>query len=115
MFFARPDVVFIAVWGFVLALYVPFPTNLTPPFDPSVAAMLGFNMLTAPLIFYLVRRRMRRVEGPEPNIPQLRLSTLDLCLTNEFLQRAMLVWVALYTLLVTYSGGLPLIWSLMGI
>jgi oligosaccharide repeat unit polymerase len=115
MFFARPDVVFIAVWGFVLALYLPFPTNLTPPFNPNVVAMLGFNMLTAPLIFFLVRRRMRAVDGPEPNIRQLRLSNVDLRLTNEFLQRLMLVWVGLYTLLVVYSGGLPLIWAVMGI
>ena len=115
MFFARPDVVFIAAWGFVLALYVPFPTNLTPPFDPSVAAMLGFNMLTAPLIFYLVRRRMRAVEGPETSTPQFRLSSLDVRLTTEFLQRAMLVWISLYTVIVIYSGGLPVIWSLMGI
>ena len=115
MFLARPDVVFIGAWTLVLALYLPFPTNLTPPFNPVVAVMLGFNMVTAPIIFYIVRRRLRAVEGPEPPVSRVEFSGLDLRLTNEFLKRAMLIWAALYVTMVIYSGGLPVFWAYLGI
>lgn len=111
---SRPDFAFAGVWLFVILAYLPFETALTPPFHPAVAAMLGFNILTAPVVYWLVKRAMARRYGEAPAVTSPRLSPLDVQFLRRFLLIMCILWAALFLAATVYSGGLPLVWSLVG-
>lgn len=111
---ARPDFAFASVWLLVILAYLPFTTALTPAFNPAVAAMLAFNILTAPIVYFFVKRLMVVRRGPLPANPAPRLSALDVQVLERFLLIMCLLWSAFFLAETVYSGGIPIIWALTG-
>lgn len=108
---ARPDMAFIVPWSIVLACYLPLSTPLTPPFDSAVAAVLFYNLVTAPLIYCVVDWAVsRRLGAPGATSPTLDADTIQLL--GKFLVAIMVVWGGVFAASIAYSGGLPLIWAL---
>lgn len=107
---ARPDLAFGAAWLIVLAAYLPITTMLNPALHTKTVVMLGFNILTAPLIFMLVRRAVVRKSGPAQSLAD----KVDTKLVARFLGIALVLWGVLEFAAIAYSRGLPIIWSLTG-
>jgi oligosaccharide repeat unit polymerase len=109
----RPDVGFIIPWLVVLAAYLPLETSITPPINPGVALMLGFNLLSAPLICRWTEARISRRMGKE-RVQRICLSKATAEFFFRFLCGSLCIWAAAFLLSVVYSGGLPIIWALTG-
>ncbi len=111
---SRPDFVFGLTWLGVLAVYVPFPTMLTPPIESSVATMLLINILTGPVIYELIRKAIAKHSGDRSFVVQPRLSLLDQKFLIDFLYGLIALWIAIWVVSIAYSGGLPLLWYFTG-
>lgn len=111
---SRPDVVFAMVWLMVLAVYVPFPTMITPSLGTGVSAMLLFNILTAPAIYCVIRKVIEKKLGTRYPISNPSVSSFDEKLITKFIYILMAVWVTIFVVNVAYSGGVPLVWYLTG-
>lgn len=111
--FARPDVAFCVPWLIVLTCYLPLTTVLSPVFDTRIAWMLGFNMLSAPLILFMVNRAVSKRLGYE-EIARPILDPVNAQLLHRFTTSLFLVWLTTFAASVVFSGGLPIIWSVTG-
>ena len=75
--------------------------------------MLGFNMVSAPIIYYWLRGQLSS-KGKELAPQDFRcIDPADLLLIRSFAFLIFSVWGALYILNVAYSGGIPLLWAVM--
>src|SRR5438445_7209029 len=109
----RPDVIFCLVWSLVLAISVPVPTLVTPPIAAELGYVLIFNILSAPLIYAVIRKRVENKLGPKPDINGIHLDAASLDGIRRFLRVCMAVWIIVFILNIVVSGGLPIIWYLM--
>lgn len=112
--FSRPDVIFATIWGFVLLLYIPVPTIITPPLGGDVMTMLLVNICSGPIIYTLVRVSVERNAGKRRPVERPAVSDVDRQLMVRFLKIVMAVWIAIFVINVLASGGFPLLWYLTG-
>jgi oligosaccharide repeat unit polymerase len=110
----RPDVIFCLVWLLVLAIYLPIPTLVTPPIAAELGFVLAFNILSAPLIYTVIRKRVENRLGPKPDLNDIHLDAATLVGIRRFLRVCIFVWIIIFILNIVASGGLPIIWYLTG-
>jgi oligosaccharide repeat unit polymerase len=110
----RPDAIFCAVWLVVLAIYIPVPSVVTPPLPMNLILLLAFNLLTAPIIYQLVRHRIETRLGRRSDIHGVILTPPDRVAITRFLRLSMAMWIVIMVMNIVTSGGLPIIWYLTG-
>jgi len=110
----RPDVIFCFVWLLVLAIYLPVPTLVTPPIAAELGFVLAFNILSAPLIYAVIRKRVENRLGPKSDVDGVHLDAASLDGIRRFLRVCLVVWTVIFVLNIVASGGLPIIWYLRG-
>lgn len=104
----RPDAAFAAIWLLVLAIYSPAIVNFFP--EPSTTIFLmvaGSIAIAAGGSFLLERFTPSAVAAPPPT---------DLVIfSTPFILAVFAVWTAGFALIIAYSGGLPVFWSIEGL
>lgn len=109
---ARPDLAFIAIWSLVLAAYLPITTSLNPDLQSKTIAMLAFNLASAPLAFWAMKRIT--LERGRAGSSSRALGGLSVAFLGRFAGILIVLWAAIEIASILYSGGLPLVWSLTG-
>lgn len=107
--FARPDYVFFTLWGTVLLLWMMFPVGFITFPDTRVILLIVGNILTGFIIYRLVRGKRAALLRDK-----VTLNFPDQCYLYSLARLVFIAWFFLYTINIIYSGGVVLIWRLVG-
>lgn len=108
---SKPQLLFAGVWvtAFLLARLVE--TTMSVPFGWDMY-LLVFGGIVG---FYMVAGLIRFLSPIDRSIPRFPApSDLDLAILSDFIVRVFAVWLLGFLVNVAYSGGMPIIWLLLG-
>lgn len=107
---SRPDVAFLALWSICTLLAISAPEGLKVDFEASFLYLILFNITTFFVIYRVIAACYGQVRLPAKNLVSERESA---CL-YRFIKRCFVVWLVIYPIVVVYSGGLPIVWLVLG-
>lgn len=107
---SRPDWIFGLLWTACLTGALLAPDSLAIDLSDSFAYLLLFNIIS----FFFVYKLIASIYGPKRAVRSKMISDDEAILLRGFVKRSFLVWLGLYLITIILSGGLPIIWILIG-
>ncbi len=109
---SRPDLLFAICWGttVVLANVVPVAFSVDP--DKRVLGLIYANIASFFVIYTLVKMLSGKARGA--NVDAIQRGSWDEKTLRLFLRKLLMAWALLYIVTIVYSGGLPIVWLVVG-
>lgn len=107
---SRPDWTFGLLWAACLTGALLAPESLAIELSDSFAYLLLFNITS----FFVVYKLIASIYGAKRVVRREIIGDVDAILLRGFVKRTFLVWLGLYLFSIMMSGGLPIIWILIG-
>lgn len=111
MDFSKPHLIFMLTWAAAFALATSVKTPMSVDFDWQIYLLVFGGMLS----FYVVATAFRLAWPLPAGTPAFpRFDSDDLDDLAAFVRGAMPIWLVGFIVTILYSGGIPLLWVLLG-
>ena len=108
--FSRPDLLYAVIWTVTLFLTTQVPVAYIVPMNSELFILVIANIVSFLVIYFLVSRTIRSKLRDQFVIPVLVVKSL-----SSFIMRLFVFWMMFYLVVVAFSGGIPLLWKILGV
>ena len=106
--FSRPDILYAVIWTAVLCMVSMIPASYIVPLNEDLFYLVVGNIVSFLVVYFLVSKIVRRAPSADFSAALVAQSL------SVFMVRLFVFWFFMYLVVIAYSGGIPLLWKLLG-